>query len=74
MTIDGSCTRPLLVFLIDDEPAVAFVFAGILRKTGCLVKTFTSGSELIAFPSDTLPDAVVTDFMMQPIDGLKIAA
>jgi len=74
MTIEGSCTRPLLVFLVDDEPAIVSTLAGILRSTGCSVRAFLSGSDLIACRSEVPPDAVITDFVMQPVDGLRVAA
>jgi DNA-binding NtrC family response regulator len=74
MTVQGSSAEPLLVFLVDDDPAVASSLAGILRTSGCRVNTFLSGSDLIAFRPDEPPDVVLTDFIMQPIDGLRVAA
>jgi FixJ family two-component response regulator len=73
-TADGSRTRPLLVFVVEDQPAVATALAGILYSSGCEVKTFLSGRDLMTSPSDATPDVVVTDFIMQPVDGLTIAA
>jgi len=74
MIVDGSTTRQLLVYLVDDEPQVAFSLSEILRHSGCQVKSFLSGSDLIAYAADSDPDVVVTDYVMQPIDGLKLAA
>jgi CheY-like chemotaxis protein len=74
LTIEGSCTEPLLVFLIDDDPAVASALAIVLGTGGCEVKTFLSGRDLIDYQADAPPDVVVTDFMMQPLDGLRVAA
>jgi FixJ family two-component response regulator len=73
LTADDSRTMPLLVFVVEDQPAVATALAGILYSSGCEVKTFLSGSDLMTSPSDVTP-VVVTDFIMQPIDGLTIAA
>ena len=74
MTVDGSATRSPLVFLIDDEPGVAFTLSEVLRHNGCRVKTFLNGSDLIASPPDDSPDVVITDYVMQPVDGLRLAA
>jgi two-component system, NtrC family, response regulator HydG len=74
MTTEGSVTRMPLVYLVDDEPEVAVALSSILRDSGCRVKTFLSGSDLIACPDGNSPDVVVTDYVMQPIDGLRVAA
>lgn len=74
MTVDGSATRPPLVYLVDDEPGVAFTLSEVLRHNGCQVKIFLNGSDLIASPLDDPPDVVITDFVMQPVDGLRVAA
>jgi len=74
MTVDGSATRPLLVYLVDDEPGVAFTLSEVLRHSGCEVKTFLNGTDLIASPAGEPPDVVITDYVMQPVDGLRVAA
>jgi FixJ family two-component response regulator len=74
MTAKGSKTGALLVFLIVDDPAIASAVAGILRTSGCRVNTFLSGSDLVACWWDEPPDVVVTDFVMQPTDGVRISA
>jgi DNA-binding NtrC family response regulator len=74
MNVDGLATRPPLVYLVDDEPGVAFTLSEVLRHSGCQVKTFLNGSDLIASPPDDPPDIVITDFAMQPVDGLRVAA
>jgi CheY-like chemotaxis protein len=74
MGAKGSPTRPLLVYLIDDEPEVAWALSDVLRQTGCEVKTFLSGVDLLADRTGRAPDLVVTDFVMQPVDGLRVAA
>jgi FixJ family two-component response regulator len=74
MTVAGSDIRPLLVFLVDEDQAVGCSLAGILHSTGCQVKTFLSGSDLIAYSSDAPPDVVITEYIVGPTDGLTVAA
>jgi FixJ family two-component response regulator len=71
ITADGSGT---LVFLVDEDAAVGCALAGILRSSGCAVKTFLSGRDLIAYRSDVPPDVIITEFIVGPMDGLKVAA
>jgi CheY-like chemotaxis protein len=74
MNVPGSSSGSLLVFVVDDDPVVASALAGILRTSGCQVKTFLGGSDLIDYSSDRAPDVVVTDCVIQPMDGLSVAA
>ncbi|HTV16075.1 MAG TPA: response regulator [Acidobacteriaceae bacterium] len=67
-------TKPLLVYLVEDEPLVACTLSEILRRSGCEVETFLSGPDLMGQPAGRAPDVVVTDFVMQPVDGLRVAA
>jgi DNA-binding NtrC family response regulator len=62
------------VYLVEDEPDVAWTLSEILRHSGCEVTAFLSGSQLFEHASDRPPDVVVTDFVMQPVDGLNVAA
>ena len=74
MTVEGSCTRSLLVLVVDDEPAVASTLARILCTAGCRVRAFHNGRDLVICRMDEPPDVVITDFVMQPMDGLSVAA
>lgn len=73
MIMDGSMMKQPLVYLVEDGPEVASALSDILRRSGCQVQTFAGGRELIAYPTDTSPDVVVTDYVMQPIDGIAVA-
>lgn len=74
MIAKGPAIKPLLVYVVDDEPEVACAFSEILRHSGCQVKTFLNGGDLIDSSTDRAPDVVVTDYVMQPIDGLQVAS
>lgn len=74
MTAESSVSASPLVFLVDDEPEVAFALSEVLRHSGCQVNTFLNGIDLMAFPTNRAPDVVVTDYAMQPIDGLRVVA
>jgi two-component system response regulator MprA len=73
MTVDGSLPKPPLVYLVEDEPEIATTLSNVLRYGGCQVRTFLSGGDLLAYQSDSPPDVVVTDYVMQPMDGVRLA-
>lgn len=74
MRFDGTTKRSPLVLLVDDEPLVASTLSDVLRHSGCEVVTFVSGTDVMAYAPECAPDVVVTDFAMQPVDGLRLAA
>lgn len=74
MTAQGSIPRPPLVYLVEDEPEIATTLSNVLRYGGCQVRTFLNGSDLIAYDAGTAPDVVVTDYVMEPMDGVRLAA
>ena len=74
MTVENPRNRPLVVFLVDEDPAVGTTLTETLRSSGCEVRTFQSGRELVAHRPETPPDVVITEYMVGPIDGLKVAA
>ncbi len=74
MTVEGSIPRPPLVYLVEDEPEIAATLSNVLRYGGCTVRTFLNGSDLLAYQADSPPDVVVTDYIMEPMDGVRLAA
>ncbi|MEW6306469.1 MAG: response regulator [Verrucomicrobiota bacterium] len=60
-----------LVFVVDDDPAVANVLACILKSNGCLTRVFTDPSQA-ARPELPAPDLLVTDYCMPAMNGVEL--
>ncbi len=58
--------------VVDDEPQVRAIFAGILRKAGMQVFEADSGVAAIALARKARPDFVMTDLNMPGMDGLEM--
>lgn len=63
-----------LVYVVDDEPLLAQIIEAILQQEGFAVKTFFDPvAALEAFRQEQAKPAVlVTDFVMQPFNGLEL--
>ncbi|WP_326607200.1 response regulator transcription factor [Streptomyces sp. NBC_01800] len=66
---DGSPVRALVV---DDEPDLTEVLAGALTSEGWNVRTAADGSSALATARVFRPDAVVLDWMLPDMDGLRV--
>src|SRR5689334_22513603 len=64
---DGS---PVRVLVVDDEPDLAEVLAGVLRYEGWQVRTAGDVATALAGAAEFLPDAVVLDIMLPDGNGL----
>ncbi|WUV84970.1 response regulator transcription factor [Streptomyces sp. NBC_01476] len=64
---DGS---PVRVLVVDDEPDLTEVLAGVLRYEGWQVRTAGDVSSALAQARDFEPDAVVLDIMLPDGNGL----
>src|SRR5262245_31285385 len=62
------------VLVVDDDPGSQAVVAFLLREEGYDVTTAHDGSEALAALERELPDLVVLDLKMQPMDGAVFAA
>ena len=69
MRADGS---PIRVLVVDDEPTLAEVLAGVLRYEGWEVRTAGDGSSAVRTARHFRPDAVVLDIMLPDFDGLEV--
>ncbi len=65
---------PPLLFIVDDEPMLLELASIILEPLGYHVRTFRDPEvALQAFASaNPRPDLVITDFAMQPLNGLAL--
>ncbi|WUL28114.1 response regulator transcription factor [Streptomyces sp. NBC_00353] len=66
---DGTPVRALVV---DDEPDLTEVLAGALTSEGWNVRTAANGSSALATARVFRPDAVVLDWMLPDMDGLRV--
>jgi diguanylate cyclase (GGDEF)-like protein len=62
----------LRVLLVDDDPSTRVMMEGLLsRILGHTVHTATNGEEALALAVQTMPQVVVTDWVMPAMDGLE---
>ena len=61
-----------LIYVVDDDDAIARLVSVILAARGYRVKQFDSGSVVIAGLEADDPDLVILDIMMPEIDGLEV--
>ena len=62
------------VHLVDDDEAVRRSASLILRTTGYIVKTYSSGVELLDATQDIAPGCILMDVRMPHMDGLEVQA
>jgi FixJ family two-component response regulator len=67
-------TKSCVVYVVDDEIAIADSVSLVLRAAGFQVTTFYDGAEVLSHAPEFPPTVVVTDFMMPEVDGLVLAA
>jgi DNA-binding NtrC family response regulator len=68
--------RKATVFIVDDEPMVGEVVSALLSMEGLNTRLFTSPLDALeAFEdAEEKPDLLITDFAMQPFDGIQLMA
>lgn len=59
-------------FVIDDDAASLKMISKFLEKEGHEVVTETSGLRAIETAVEAMPDCIVTDLIMAPVDGLEV--
>jgi DNA-binding NtrC family response regulator len=66
--------RKATVFIVDDEPMVGEVVSALLAMEGLNTRLFTSPLDALeAFEAaEAKPDLLITDFVMQPFDGMDL--
>ncbi len=55
--------------LVDDDPAVRDIFSTFLKKSEYQVHTVSGGKECLDLLKTTVPDLILLDIMMEPMDG-----
>jgi len=62
------------VHLVDDDEAIRRSASFMLRTSGYLVKTYSSGVEFLGMAKEAVPGCVLLDVRMPEIDGLEVQA
>jgi two-component system response regulator FixJ len=60
------------VHLVDDDEAIRRSASFMLRTSGMVVKTYASGSELLAAAKELEPGCILLDVRMPGMDGLEV--
>jgi FixJ family two-component response regulator len=60
------------VAVIDDEPAVRKALKRLLRSAGFGVHTYSGGADFLQTVHTHLPDCLVVDIQMRPMDGFEL--
>ena len=63
---------PVRVLVVDDEPDLTEVLTGVLGYEGWRVRAAADGAGALATARDFRPDAVVLDWMLPDMDGLRV--
>ncbi|MGY3061730.1 two-component system OmpR family response regulator [Streptomyces sp. TE3672] len=63
---------PVRILVVDDEPDVTDVLAGVITGEGWKVRTAGDGATALAAARVFRPDAVVLDWMLPDLDGLQV--
>jgi two-component system response regulator FixJ len=61
-----------MVHLVDDDEAIRRSASFMLRTSGLVVKTYSSGMELLAAGKDIEPGCILLDVRMPGMDGLEV--
>ena len=64
---------PLSLLLVEDDPTVAEVIGGLLRREGHAVTHAAHGLAALAALADTAPDAALLDLDLPGLDGYALA-
>ncbi len=67
-------TSDHLVYVVDDDVAIARLLAVNLAARGYRVKEFHNGQDALASTPSDPPDLIVLDLLMPDSDGLEIAS
>ncbi len=60
------------ILLVDDDPAVVWFFAGLLREAGAIAVEADNGREALELARQRPPDLLISDILMPGIDGFTL--
>src|SRR4030095_2706140 len=61
-----------LVLVVDDDPAVRWLFTSVLGDAGATVETAADGKSALARARTRPPDIIVSDILMPEMDGWEL--
>ena len=60
------------IVVADDDPAVVWFLADLLKTSGCIVHEAFNGTQALELAYRTSPDLVICDIMMPELDGFTL--
>jgi DNA-binding response OmpR family regulator len=60
------------VLIADDDPAVVWFLADLLKTSGCIVHEAFDGKQALELAYRTTPDLLICDIMMPELDGFSL--
>lgn len=73
MTEQSEDTDGFAVLIVDDDPTLRDLFAGLLHEHGWRVTTASDGVEAVRSAQQSRPDLVLIDYEMPVLNGLDAA-
>jgi CheY-like chemotaxis protein len=64
--------RDRRVIVVDDDPAVVWFFAGLLREAGADVQEADDGLQALDLARRVRPDVIISDILMPGLDGFAL--
>ena len=71
-TVGNISLAGVRAIVCDDDPAVTWFFAGLLREAGAVVEEAEDGLEALEAARRERPDVVLSDILMPRMDGLAL--
>ena len=65
-------TEPATVLVVDDTPQNVRLLEAVLTPKGYTVTSASSGEEALAMVRQQLPDLILLDVVMEPMDGFEV--
>ncbi|WP_406864215.1 response regulator transcription factor [Streptomyces sp. HUAS MG47] len=72
MSEHNAPSLPARILVVDDDPTVAEVVSGYLRRSGFAVEHAADGPGALLRAGERRPDLVVLDLMLPGLDGLEV--
>lgn len=72
-SVSPAAQVPVRVLIVDDELVIADTLVLILKSRGFDARAAYSGEEAVQIAATWSPDAVISDVIMGPMDGIALA-